>query len=556
MLTAGTVVANIRIWLDGKVMTTKPFKISVGTIAGRMSAVIQQQEFGLLTAKLAEANQWRTDIDSKAEKVDLERVESRKADRVWTEMTFATMQTQFTSTFLNLQTLNSAYPAGATGAFLVLEDNGLYVWNGNKWVFNRTYNPSYMEYKDSSITQKKLADAKIDFSNQLINASLNTSSQWGFDNASNTGTNAGVLYTTPSNGAGLVNIHQLQTITSEKLYYLKASFTIGNTNVSKVRLISGSRVIATIVPNVANHTYTIDGMIDNLNANFVQLRFEIKNPGLNSTTRIGFTRPMLVDVSFLDEYASAPLATCRYILANYFDGWFEGENNLSKIALNEAISIGDSGVLSKIKGLPVFDYNVFTNPYIKSGKLITNLNQGSNNIKAFYNFVDVSEPILKMSAKVSWTGRNTAALIAQNNGMRKVSDITDSSIHVLFEPSHVYIQIFVPGTGLVDLKAVNFPMLNVTGDVVYDIGWELVDDTITVTMPHGATTTHTDARFKDVTGRYGCFEHFVNVTNAGYGDTRYHEISINDTFYDNFARFDGSLGISPSGHIYSQISRV
>jgi lysophospholipase L1-like esterase len=85
MLKAGTVVANIRIWLDGKVMTTKSFKISVGAIAGKMSAVIQQQEFGLLTAVLADANKFRTDIDSlginKAEKTEVAELDSRKAEK-------------------------------------------------------------------------------------------------------------------------------------------------------------------------------------------------------------------------------------------------------------------------------------------------------------------------------------------------------------------------------------------------------------------------------------------------------------------------------------------
>jgi lysophospholipase L1-like esterase len=65
MLTKGKVIAQIRIWFEGKVVATKPFEIEVGGIAGVMSGVVQQQEFSFLTAVLADANSWRTDIDRK-----------------------------------------------------------------------------------------------------------------------------------------------------------------------------------------------------------------------------------------------------------------------------------------------------------------------------------------------------------------------------------------------------------------------------------------------------------------------------------------------------------
>lgn len=62
MLTQGKVIAQIRIWFDGKVVATKPFEIEVGGIAGVMSGVVKQQEFGLLTAVLADANKFNAEI--------------------------------------------------------------------------------------------------------------------------------------------------------------------------------------------------------------------------------------------------------------------------------------------------------------------------------------------------------------------------------------------------------------------------------------------------------------------------------------------------------------
>ena len=67
MLTSGTVVAQIRVWYNGKTITTKPFEITVSGIAGQMAGVVKQQEFGLLTDMLADANKLRTDIDNKAD---------------------------------------------------------------------------------------------------------------------------------------------------------------------------------------------------------------------------------------------------------------------------------------------------------------------------------------------------------------------------------------------------------------------------------------------------------------------------------------------------------
>lgn len=541
MLTPGTVIAQIRVWYNGKTITTKPFEITVSGIAGQMKGIVAQQEFGMLTATLADANLFRTDIDN-------------KADTKWVKNNFATNKTQFTNTFTTLTALENAYPNGSPGLFLIYENNGLYEYISNKWTYVDKYELSEFEIKNESVTQKKLADGKVKFSNQLTNASLVSSASWGIDNGINTATRDGRLSTTAVNSADYVNIHQLQTITKDKQYFVQGSVSVDNTNIDTIYLIAGSKVLTSVKPAVSNGNYRVAAVIKDVDASFVQFRFVIKNKTIITTVSIN--KPMLIDITDVNRYKDMTVKMCQYILNTYFDGWVAGNNDLSKIALNEAIMLGDDGMAAKIQNLPIFNYEVFNKSYIRNKRMVTNLNQGSNDVKAFYNFIDVNEPVLKMSAKVSWTGKNTAALISQNNGMHNVSDITTSSIHILYQPDHVYIQMFVPGTGLVDLKAVDFPMLNLTGDVVYNIGWELVDDTITVTMPHGATISHTDARFKDVTGRYGCFEHFANVTNSGYGDTCYHEISINDTFYDDFARFDGSLGISPSGHIYSQISRV
>lgn len=73
MLNAGTVEANIMITHDGKTVMTKAFEIRVAKLDGELKGIIDKQEFSYVLSVLADANRWRTDIDSKAEKSDLDK---------------------------------------------------------------------------------------------------------------------------------------------------------------------------------------------------------------------------------------------------------------------------------------------------------------------------------------------------------------------------------------------------------------------------------------------------------------------------------------------------
>lgn len=62
-----------------------------------------------------------------------------KADKNWVESTFSTIQNQFSATFYTLAALKSAYPNGASGVFLVIENNHIYKWEVNSWVDKGEY---------------------------------------------------------------------------------------------------------------------------------------------------------------------------------------------------------------------------------------------------------------------------------------------------------------------------------------------------------------------------------------------------------------------------------
>src|SRR5699024_5919327 len=73
MLNAGMVEANIMITHDGKTVMTKAFEIRVAKLAGEMKGIVDKQEFSYVLSVLADANKFRTDIDKKAEKGEVDK---------------------------------------------------------------------------------------------------------------------------------------------------------------------------------------------------------------------------------------------------------------------------------------------------------------------------------------------------------------------------------------------------------------------------------------------------------------------------------------------------
>lgn len=64
MMTPGKVIASIQIIQDGKVTNLKQFELTVQRLAGQPVGIVEKAEFSALVAVLADANQFRTDIDS------------------------------------------------------------------------------------------------------------------------------------------------------------------------------------------------------------------------------------------------------------------------------------------------------------------------------------------------------------------------------------------------------------------------------------------------------------------------------------------------------------
>lgn len=72
MMTPGKVIASIQVIQNGKVTNLKQFEMTVQELAGQTVGIVQKAEFSALVAVLADSNKFRTDIDKKASKEELD----------------------------------------------------------------------------------------------------------------------------------------------------------------------------------------------------------------------------------------------------------------------------------------------------------------------------------------------------------------------------------------------------------------------------------------------------------------------------------------------------
>ena len=173
MMTPGKVVANIQVIQNGQVTHLKPFEMTVQTLAGEMSGIVSQAEYGALVAVLADANKFRTDIsvlnNEKANKTDLMEIdrnlsdlESEKADKETLNSMINELNSRINNipkgnpsgTFATLAALKAKYPSGNGNIYVVSADNKWYYWSGSTWTAGGPYQPA--ELPDEGIGLTKL----------------------------------------------------------------------------------------------------------------------------------------------------------------------------------------------------------------------------------------------------------------------------------------------------------------------------------------------------------------------------------------------------------------
>lgn len=203
-----------------------------------------------------------------------------------------------------------------------------------------------------------------------------------------------------------------------------------------------------------------------------------------------------------------------------------------------------------------YDYS-----YIKNGELTCNNNNiNSKNTVAKYIEADMGSTVKKIMCKVKFLGGSQAALITTKlNSNRNISNIVNSSIHVVFSATNVSVGIYISNS--LEAQKISYEELDKSGETEYEIGFEFVgNNTIKVYLPNGTSQELIVDGCDDINGQYAIWEHYTYSSDITDIVTEKFNHVIFTGFYcscdsgnelrDNFKRADGFIGNAPTGHIY------
>lgn len=136
---------------------------------------------------------------------------------------------------------------------------------------------------------------------------------------------------------------------------------------------------------------------------------------------------------------------------------------------------------------------------------------------ASYWLADVGVTATKVRAWISFSpgaNNSSATLILTSTNDTSTIDyiVVAGSVHVVFS-NHQATMGFYVGNVLTNLTTFNYADMLKDG-TVYEVGFDLAGDTMTLYGPNGETTTRTDSRFVTYAGRYVTYEHFWATSPA------------------------------------------
>lgn len=673
MLNAGRVVASIQIIQNGKITHSKQFEINVQQLAGRTVGVIDKSEYGALVETLGDANKFRTDIDSLG--ID-------KADLKYVDDLFANLAKGGPNgIFYSLSELESKYPSGAIGTYLVYDvsySDGphAFIWDTNikNWKDLGVYQAKEIEdgaIRTNNIDDQAIATEMLPFvqnlSKNLFDINSNKILRGKLINIDSANNGPDKLYDQPNYNVthpiyirknqsvflknifheGTVRYCQMVDANNRFIKYVDIFQSVENEMYDKFtapvsafyRFNIFSMPIKDFVVSLGSIVSTLDKspiyMLNNVEMNSAQLSagsipiemlhdvvindyFEGSNfhtnlfiSGTNelmyhSSDTVRITKPIYLQsgeytTTYYPNLGSVGkcarvfpdgniakilesdgkmtsenittfiIDTDGYYIFNHMGGILNGVSldkfhivkgsredylmsPMEKKVTIPRLKVENSG---SVEGI---NYDIFEQAYIRNGKLVSNLEKKPNvNNTAFYTFADLQSNCNKMIAKARFKGRNGAALIATAQGKSKVQDILKKSVHIVFDFDHVNIQVIIDNV-TTTIDQVNYEQpCDITGEILYTMGWELKGTKLIVSMPDGRNVEYDNILFQECNGQYVCWEHYTEKNWENRGDVQYEYFEANsssDRLKDSFNRGDGAIGISESGHVYTQFSSI
>lgn len=249
-----------------------------------------------------------------------------------------------------------------------------------------------------------------------------------------------------------------------------------------------------------------------------------------STIWLGYHNPQITAVTPYVVTGDAPLPVGEY---------FEGEE--------------PQGLES------IFDYNVFVEAYIKNCELVANELTGDNigAAKGHYTGVKMDSHIVKQMCKAKFFPNAAVALVTTDLGSRMVTDVTFGSVHLVFGLNNCAVGVFDTQDKL--RSVTNLPYTITAGEEV-TFGFDIDESAnkLTVYLPDGTNQTVADSSISTLNGRYAIWEHFSNTSEGDFASCRitkfYCKDASGEVLEDDFKRFDGAIGVAPTGQTYRQFT--
>lgn len=210
-------------------------------------------------------------------------------------------------------------------------------------------------------------------------------------------------------------------------------------------------------------------------------------------------------------------------------------------------------------------YKIYDQMYIHNGKVICNNNGRNNsNIIAKYAQVDMKSNIV--SAKLRFIAANSfvnTLAVTKLKTAGNIGNITQGSLHICFKADSVQYGLFISGSW--KTSVIQYTKLNIGTE--YTVGFNLLgENKLELLLPDGTTQINIIENLDSYIGNRFIFEHYFKNTQdeivnnmdgyCPYTGIYCRGVEKSDILKDNFRRADGSLGVAPTGQVYTLFSNA
>jgi len=438
-------------------------------------------------------------------------------------------------TYATLVALQTAYPTGTTGIYVVVADGKWYYYTASTWTAGGVY-------QSTGMANNTVNGNIVNGDNPLVSTNLNmtfTPSRYAYyaGTASSTNSSIDCCY-------GEIAISNFTNLQVPTPLIMSSPETNAMVLMSSVSFGAG-----TVVKGFAYPSFTTS------------------KTDVAPWCTFGVGYIVINAAALLAAYPTTTYIVVNFPLAGYYaqDATIVTAKQLNWLTLN-AGNFSGLTTLTDITTLQASmltlqppNYNMFGElAYINNQKLCcitpatyTGLNLGSIPRKISCSFTFENNP---------YDYASTGTLILNPLGTQAILDITTNSVHFCFGRQYCALDLWINGTMVTIWNYTYVPACLKDATTVYTI--TLVFPTgnqyVTITTPDGVVTQINDVRIANVIGQFMICEHYCEgdrstISLPQFTNLLAEDLSYNIIVQDNFNRLNGAIGNNSYGIPYSQI---